>query len=129
MFVSGICHSKTVSVAQQIKAAESRRLAAIETRRAVEKDVRERVRAIWSDVASLRIQVQSIRNYVQSAQAVSESFSRQFTIGRKTWVEVLNATREYLQAELSLADIEWNLKIAELRLEIETGRFKPDSLN
>jgi outer membrane protein, adhesin transport system len=117
------------SVAQQIKAAESRRLAAIESRRAAEKDVRERVRAIWSDVSSLRLQVQSIRSYVSSALAVSESFSRQFTIGRKTWVEVLNATREYLQAELSLADIEWNLKIAELRLEIETGRFKPDSLN
>lgn len=118
-----------LSVAQQIKAAESRRLAAIESRRAVEKDVRERVRSIWSDVSSLRLQVQSIRNYVDSAQAVSESFSRQFAIGRKTWVEVLNATREYLQAELSLADIEWNLKIAELRLEIETGRITPDKLN
>ncbi len=117
------------SVAQQVKAAESRRLAAIEARRSVEKDVRERVRAAWSDASSLWAQAQSVRSYVNSARVVSESFSRQFAIGRKTWVEVLNATREYLQAELSLAEIEWNLRIVQLRLDIETGRLTPENVN
>lgn len=117
------------SVAQQIKAAESRRLAAIEARRNAEKDVRERVRGIWSDLQSLQSQVRTARSYVESSNSVKESFARQFTIGRKTWVEVLNATREAFQAELALTDIEWNLKIAQLRLEIETGRITPDKLN
>jgi outer membrane protein, adhesin transport system len=117
------------SVAQQIKAAESRRLAAIEARRSAEKDVRERVRTVWSDLQSLKSQLASARSYVESSNSVKESFIRQFSIGRKTWVEVLNATREAFQAELALADIEWNLKIAELRLEIETGRMTPDKLN
>jgi outer membrane protein, adhesin transport system len=117
-----------LSAAQQIKAAQSRRFAAIEARRNAEKDVRERVRAIWADLNALRAQLESARNYAASAQSVSDSFARQFTIGRKTWVEVLNATRESLQAELALTDIEWNLKIAELRLEIETGRLAPDSI-
>jgi len=118
-----------LAVAQQIFAAESRKLAAIEARRATEKDIRDRVRSAWADVHSLRLQLQSTRGYVESTQEVSESFARQFGIGRKSWVEVLNATREYLQAELALVDIEWSLKVAELLLEIETGRFAPHLLN
>lgn len=118
-----------LSAIQQVKAAESRRLAAIEARRNAEKEVRERVRATWSEIQSLRGQRDSARKYVETANSVKDSFTRQFAIGRKTWVEVLNATREAFQAELALTEIDWNLKVAELRLEIETGRMTPDKLN
>lgn len=118
-----------LSVAQQIKAAESRRLAAIEARRGSERELRERVRTIWFDIASLRSQVPSLEEYMKTARGVSESFARQFAIGRKSWVEVLNATREHFQAELIFADTQWNLRTSEVLLEIELGRLNPDALN
>lgn len=115
-----------LSAVQQIKAAESRRIAAMEAKRAGEKEVRERIVGLYTDIASLRLQVDSARQYTKVAFEVSQSFARQFTIGRKTWVEVLNATREYFQAELIVAELDWNLKLSELRLDIETGRIRPD---
>lgn len=116
------------SVASQIQAAESRRRAAIETRKASEKDARDRVRGLWAESQSLKGQLESAQAYVRSAQSVSDSFARQFTIGRKSWLEVLNAIREGLLAELSLADIQWSLRLSELRLEIETGKLTMETI-
>lgn len=116
------------SAGSKIRAAEQRRLAAIDTRRATEKDVRDQIRSLWAEREALRAQVQSALAYVQSAQSVAESFSRQFTIGRKTWVEVLNAKREALLAELSHTEIAWNALRASYQLEIQIGRLTPDQI-
>lgn len=116
------------SVGSKIRAAEQRRLAAIDTRRATEKDVRDHIRALWAEREALRSQVESALAYVQSAYSVSESFTRQFTIGRKTWVEVLNSKREALLAEMTYTDIAWNALRASYQLEIQIGRLTPDQI-
>lgn len=117
-----------LSVASQIQAAKNRQLAAIEARRAAEKDTRDRIRSLWAESGSLKRQLESAQNYVSSAQIVSDSFARQFVIGRKTWLEVLNAIREGALAELSLTDILWSSRLTDLRLEIETGKFTLENM-
>jgi adhesin transport system outer membrane protein len=112
------------SVGSNVKAAESRRLSAIDARQAAEKDARDRIRSLWAERESLRIQATTNKAYVESAQSVAESFSRQFNIGRKTWVEVLNAKREAALAELNLTEIEWNAIRAAYQLEIQTGQLR-----
>ena len=112
------------SVMSQVEASEKKRLAAIEARRSAEKEVRERVRGLWSELLSYQNQVESIQSYVQTTKEVAESFSRQFTIGRRSWLEVLNAIRESMQAELSYQEALWNSRLIKIRLEIETGKLK-----
>ena len=112
-----------ISTASQVQAADNRRRSAIESRRAAEKELKDRIRALWAESESLARQLESATGYVEASQAVAESFSRQFTIGRKTWLELLNAVRESLLAELSLIEISWNLRLAHLRLETETGKI------
>jgi outer membrane protein, adhesin transport system len=113
------------SVASRIQAAESRRLASIDAQRAAEKEIRDRVRAYWAERESLRNQLASAASYTESAQAVAESFARQFAIGRKTWLDVLNARREALVAEIAQSDVMWTGRLAAWRLEIELGQFAP----
>ena len=52
---------------------------------------------------------------------VSESYARQYTAGRKTWLDVLNAVREATQAELALVDATSQMQAAVLRLKAQTG--------
>jgi adhesin transport system outer membrane protein len=116
-----------LSVASQIRAAQSRRHAAVESRRTAEKDTRDKIRSLQAESLSLKQQLKTTQGYVQSARSVAESFSRQFTIGRKSWLEVLNAVRESALAELSLAEVSWNSQLIDLRLAIEIGRITPDN--
>lgn len=123
-FVSGA----GLSTASQIKAADNRKRSASETKRASEKDTRDKVRALWVESQSLKAQVRSTEGYVSAARAVAESFSRQFTIGRRSWLEVLNSIREWLLAELAHTDLTWNSTLVDFRLEIEAGRLTADLL-
>jgi outer membrane protein, adhesin transport system len=116
------------SAGAQIEASERKRLAIVDSRQATEKTVRDQIRSLWAERESLKSQVASTQAYVESAQAVAESFTRQFTIGRKTWVEVLNTKREALLAELAFTEIAWNAIRASYLLEIQTGRLNLDQI-
>jgi len=116
------------SAGAQIEAAERKRLASIDARFAAEKQLRDQVRSLWAERESLKAQLASTQAYVQSAQSVAESFSRQFTIGKKNWLEVLNAKREALLAELNYTELAWSAINASYRLEILTGRLNPEQL-
>jgi len=61
----------------------------------------------------------------KTATEVYESFSRQYTAGRKTWVDVMNSVREQIQAEFTAVDVTAQVVAAGLRLNILTGQFNP----
>ena len=55
------------------------------------------------------------------AQAVFDSYARQYVAGRKGWIDVLNAVREISQSQFALADAEALLRSSGLRLWLLTG--------
>jgi adhesin transport system outer membrane protein len=61
---------------------------------------------------------EQVRN---TSAEVSESYARQYTAGRKSWLDVLNAAREASQAELTLVDAQSQMQAAVLRLKAQTG--------
>ena len=63
----------------------------------------------------------SFEDLVLSSAEVYESSLRQFTLGKKTWPEVLNAWRENIQAKYSLTDSRWKGFIAGLQVKILIG--------
>jgi len=116
------------SAGSKIKAAENRRLSFVSAQEATEKEVRDRTRAFWAERESMRGQLATAASYTEAAQSVADSFARQFAIGRKTWLEVLNARREALVAEMAQSEIFWNGRLATWRLEIELGTLAPEGL-
>ena len=58
------------------------------------------------------------RGAVQGAQRVFESYERQFTAGRKTWLDLMNAVRELAQNAYSLVDVTAAQAAALYRLQL-----------
>ena len=55
---------------------------------------------------------------LRSSQAVSQSWSRQFLAGQKSWLDVMNAARELAQVEVQMADLEATQLLLTWRLAI-----------
>lgn len=120
-----------LSALSSISEAQSRRSGAIYTREATRRDIVEKVRELWSIAESARAESSLLKDLVKSTQLVYESCLRQYPAGRRTWLEVLLARRDATQAQYALADANWTLFAAVLKLEIASGRlaarnFRPD---
>ena len=96
-------------------------------------DVRVQEQQLRRDIASDIIQYESAkrratisRDASDTASRVSESYMRQFIAGRRSWLDVMNALREAVTAELGQADAEVGAMSAAGRLSLRTGRWAPD---
>lgn len=85
------------------------------------KDLVDKVRIDWNKVKSSSSQIEILKELIDSTRDVYESYVRQYAAGRKSWVEVLNARREYTQAKNSLVDEEWGGYLAKMKLEVACG--------
>lgn len=105
-------------------AAVARREAARLAREAAERDVRERVTLDWNEWLAARLRLENAKLARAMSAEVSESYARQYTAGRKTWIDVLNAVRETTQSELAADDARAQALGAGLRLRALTGTLK-----
>ena len=62
---------------------------------------------------------------VMAARQVTQSYRRQFMIGRRSWLEVVNAVRETLTAELGLVDAEGAAMASAARILVYSCRWTP----
>ncbi len=110
-----------LSALSNVREAESRRNAAVAAQDNSVKEVADAVRADWNQMNAAREEVAVLRELVESSRNVYESFVRQYSAGRKTWIDVLNARRDAIQARNQLADTEWGGFLAGVRIAIATG--------
>lgn len=109
-------------------AAVARREAARMAREASERDVRERVTQDWNEWVAARLRLENANQARAMSTEVSESYARQYTTGRKTWIDVLNAVREATQSELAADDAHAQMLAASLRLRALTGTLTGTSV-
>lgn len=102
-------------------AAVARREAARLAREAAVRDVRERVTLDWNEWLAARLRLENANQARAMSAEVSESYARQYTAGRKTWIDVLNAVREATQSELAADDARAQMLAASLRLRELSG--------
>jgi adhesin transport system outer membrane protein len=117
-----------LSAASGIDAAAERRLALRDAIEATRRQLVRQMRTDWSELSSLRAQAQPVRDLVEATREVVESYLRQYTVGRKSWLDVLNAQREATQALYATADVESSMLLTGLRLQILSGRLTAQTL-
>ena len=78
------------------------------------------------DLRDSNLRTQSLEAAVQGAQRVLESYERQFTAGRKTWLDLMNAVREMAQNAYALVDANASQAAALYRLEL---RVNPEMID
>lgn len=74
---------------------------------------------------STREQIPIVRKAVKAASDLTVSYRRQFVAGRRSWLDVVNAVREEITAELNLADAEVSAMASGARILIYTCRWTP----
>ncbi|PUE31369.1 TolC family protein [Limnohabitans sp. Jir72] len=112
----------------QIKEALAKLESLRASREAAERDALEAVTADWADLKSQQMQLKDLSNQVAATTEVFDSTIRQYAVGRKTWIDVLNAQREVAQARYAQADAEWGILRSALRVNLSTGDLSPQSL-
>ena len=109
----------------QVNSARLRIDAAQEDLRSAEEQLRREVASdlIEFQAATSRAVISSTA--AETADRVSESYMRQFIAGRRSWLDVMNALREAVQAEIGRSDAQVTAMATSVRLLIESGRWRP----
>jgi adhesin transport system outer membrane protein len=111
------------------RAADSRRQAAVDSVATADRQVTAAIGAAMSDMANFGAQIEPARITVRGTEEVVESYLRQYQIGRKGWLDVLNAQREKSQAKAALSDVEYSLELSKLRFMLLTGDVTSTTLS
>ncbi len=106
-----------------VTVAKERRAGAEIAILANERELREIVEADLLENAVARERASSSSLSAQSAQAVTDSFMRQFVAGRRTWFDVMNAVRESMTARLGEVDARVSAMASATRLMLRSGRW------
>jgi len=106
-----------------VRAAMSKKTAAVEAIEAHDRRLMQSVRSSWAESLALKEQVEPVRNLLVGSKEIVASYLRQFQVGRKSWLDVLNAQREKAQAEYSFSDLEYPLILSNVKLLLLAGRW------
>jgi len=113
-----------LSALSGVEAAIARRDAAQQQRETAVRELRERLTIDWDEFLAARQRLENATLASKSAKEVFESYTRQYTAGRKTWLDVLNTIRESTQSDVAVTDARSQAAAAALRLNLVSGNFK-----
>lgn len=112
---AGLSSRASILASGSKKAAMQNKLAELE------REIIRDVDITWRELSAAEMQLSPTQLLVESTSDVVDSYLRQYTVGRKSWLDVLNAQRELVQAEQALVDHKAMLTIASYKMRILLG--------
>ena len=110
-----------LAVYSQAAAAESRAESTDLSDQSARRDLSDRIEAAWQELNSSLGRLPELTQTSRSSAEVLESSQRLFTTGRRSWLDLLNAVRELMQAEQTESDTRATAVGAAYRLRLLTG--------
>lgn len=110
-----------LSAQSGVDAAIAKRESIRLSREVATRDLKEQLTTDWDALLAARLRQENAEQAKRMAGDVFDSYARQYTLGRKTWIDVLNAVRESAQAEMATADAAAEVLAAVQRLRLLTG--------
>lgn len=117
-----------LSVASSISAAKQRKQSALDNLEAEKRQLRRQINATWSEYTAASFQLSPSKELVRATSSVVDSYLRQYAVGKKSWLDVLNAQRESTQAKNTLVDYEMFYLTSLYRLRILIRQINPKLL-
>lgn len=111
-----------------VQAAVSRKEATQQELETLERNLTAQVSAGLSELQALQAQLEPSQSLLAGTTEIVESYLRQYQVGRKNWLDVLNAQREKTQALYSDADTRFGYQSSKVRLMILTGDISAQHL-
>ena len=116
------------AVASSISAAKQRKQSARDSLEAEKRELRRQIKTAWNEYASVSFQLEPSKMLVDATTSVIESYLRQYAVGKKSWLDVLNAQREATQARNTLVDFEVQYLTSLYRLKVLMNEINPTIL-
>jgi len=110
-----------LSSGARVNAAQARRDALSEERRTAQREIESEVALSWNQWTASRLRLENSRINRDSAQLVFDSYTRQYVVGQKSWLDVLNAVREATTASVTVEDATAEALRARLKLRMLSG--------
>lgn len=110
-----------LSALSAISEATARREALRHSIEAAKRKLVERIQSEYVNGTQLAAQAEAYKDLSRSNAEVTESYARQFAVGRKSWIELLNAQREAAQSRFQLVDATWGAQLSAYKLMLLTG--------
>jgi adhesin transport system outer membrane protein len=107
----------------QARAAAERAQSAQQQAESGRREITNQLRQDYEEWRSAKSRLADYGSAVKNAAMVSESYERQFIVGRLSWQLTLDAVREHGQVSMSLADTEASLWAASYRLRLRSGEY------
>lgn len=117
-----------LSARSGIQAAVSRKDATQQELATLERSLRSQTQATISELEALQAQLAPTQALLAGTTEIVESYLRQYQVGRKNWLDVLNAQREKTQALYSEADTRFGYQSSKVRLMLLTGDISAQQL-
>lgn len=93
-----------------------------------ERQLRDELQALLREYESGTLRLDGSQSAASAAQRVMASYMRQFTSGRRTWLDVMNAVREATSAEIDAVDARITAQSSLLRISLLSGRWAPETV-
>lgn len=110
-------------------AAQTRIQSAVFNVSTAERELREALQLDFVNNRASRSRVEANTQAAVTAQLVTESYKRQFITGRRTWLDVMNASREATDSKLSMADAEISAMASNAHIWLRTCGWQPRPLD
>ncbi|MGQ0530417.1 MAG: TolC family protein [Panacagrimonas sp.] len=88
--------------------------------RAVDREISATIEIDRAQLKAARVQIEAQTAAAESSQALVDSFIRQYEVGRKSWLEVLNAQREANDTLLQVSALKRNFWFFNAKLSLDT---------
>lgn len=108
---------------RQHQAAQARVTALQQAQAAARRDVNIQRQYDQQDYLSAMGRIRALQAAATGTEQVRDSYERQFIVGRKSWLDVMNAAREVEQNASQLAEAQRMLLRAYYRLQLQTGQM------
>lgn len=112
-----------LTVRSQIETAQARFQSLDSEREALRRQLKESYQSEWRDYAANTERIQLAQRVESSNSALSESYTRLFVAGRRSWLELLNALREQAAGEQALSDLQALQHTSHIRLSLYLGQL------
>ncbi|NNK13620.1 MAG: TolC family protein [Desulfofustis sp.] len=88
-----------------------------------ERQVVESMRLSWMAWMSVLDRIDYLRDYIESSKSTATAYAKQFDIGKRTLLDVLDSEAEAIQARADLVDADADGLFAQYRILAATGQL------
>ncbi len=106
-----------------VDSAEYKVMGAKSALESADRQISQAVTESWEGLVSAQRRVEELNKYSESALETVSMFRSQFTVGRRSWPDVLNSLQDAYSSKNQLVDAKYQEAVTRLRLAFMVGEF------